>query len=739
MAGSGIKSNYSDRTLYDYSAIQGFEWAKGVINPPEELFAPFGGLEAYLRSLEAQAGAKASSVAASRTGRDETSERERNLLQPVRAMAIGDPVPVVFARRRTGGTGGVMVQPRATEAQFANTGTEITARYHCLLSEGQVGSIQVRDVRVGLYRRGSFSQNYGQRAGTWQPGNRSKPVAGVTVPDFPQNCGIGGNYKGVSTIEYSAAWPIDSDQWKLPLNVLIRNGMQIDRGRLLDDVVGASDNLCDLIIWALVKSGRKKESEINLDEMEKTALFLEANQLYCNAEFTSAASLPDWLVNILPSFLLREATIGGKYAVIPAVPTNEDGTIKTTKIQPRWTFTEEAIAPGSWQERPADAAARGPLEISVLWRQQTSETEPPLDRDLRVGRPGVDPTPQSEPFDLRGFATSEQHAALAGGFRHALRTLAGSTASVRVLPGSQSGYLQQGQIVQVFLQQVSERTTIGAINSLWRLDRIDLAPDGSESLQLSACPVDGEGRSLVALAVAAARDNAPGMILPYPPLSAGDEPGRASDTSVPPSTTSGLPFTSGGGGILPAIGRLNKTQAPNRTDMGSPPVEKPPAPPTPGGPGGGGIVQAGNRPKQPSETKGGGTWWNPYIPGKIEPIDYPPGPQDCKYGPSIISTRLTGLSLSSSGYGYWDTVIESTKRIEWVSLGFTFSDYWSPGISVQIETIRISYTSKFGYDVSQIISSCGVPPFGPQGEFGLYIESWRCKLANGATGPLQTP
>jgi hypothetical protein len=513
--------------------------------------------------------------------------------------------------------------------------------------------------------------------------------------------------------------------------------MQIDRGRLLDDVVGASDNLCDLIVWALVKSGRKKESEINLDEMEKTALFLEANQLYCNAEFTSAAGLPDWLVNILPSFLLREATIGGKYAVIPAVPTNADGTIKTTKILPDWIFTEESIAPGSWQERPADAAARGPLEMFVRWRQQTSETEPPLDRDLQVGRPGVDATPQSEPFDLRGFATSEQHAALAGGFRHALRTLAGATASVRLVAGSQSGYLEQGQIVQVFLQQVSERTTIGAINSLWWLDRIDLAPDGSESLQLSACPVDGDGRSLVALAVVAARDNAPGMILPYPPLSAGDEPGRASDTSVPASTTSGLPFTSGGGGILPAIGKANKTQAPNRTDMGSPPVEQPPAPPGPGGPGG--IVQAGNGPKRPNESKGGGQPWNPYIPGKMDPIDYPPGPQDCKYGTAVINTRLTGLSLSSSGWGYWNTIIESTKRIEWVSLGSSFSDYWSPGTSLQIETIKISYTLTNGTEYSQIISSCGAPPFGPQGEFGLEIVSWRCLLANRATGPLQTP
>ena len=699
------------------------------------------GLEFYIRYQEAQVAAKASMEAASRTGQDETSERERNLSQPVKGMAIGDPVPVVFARRRTGGTGGVMVQPPATEAQFSNTATDITARYLCVLGEGQIGSIQTKDFRIGLYRRGSYSQNYDKRAGTWAPGNRTKPTAGTTLPDFPRNCGIGGDYKGVSTLEYSGTWPIGSDNWKLACNLFIRNGMQIDRGRLIDDVVGPSDNICDLIIWALVKSGRKKESEIDLDVMEDTATFIEANQLFCNAQFTSAASLPDFLVNILPAFLLRETTtISGKYALIPAVPVNADGTIKTTAIVPDWTLTEEAIAPNSWEERPASAATRGPMQISVLWRQQTSDTEPPLDRDLQVGRFTSGLVPQVEEFDLRGFATSEQHAALAGGYRHALRTIAGATASVRLLPGSQSGYLRQGQIAQIYLQVVTERETVGQINSLWWIDRVDLAPDGSQSLQLSACPVDAEGRSLVALAVIAARDNAPGAILPYPPLAAGDEPGLASDTTVPPSTTSGVPFTSGGGGSIIAIGKPSGGGGGvNQTDVGAPPVEAPPEGPTPGGPGGGGIAEAGNGPKKPGESKGGGQPWDGYLPGKMEPIDYPPGPQDCEHGPARIYTRLTGLAISTSGWGYWNTVIESTKRIEWVSLGFTFSDYWSPGISLEFETIKITYATKYGYDVSQIVSSCGAPPFGPEGEFGLEVLSWYCRLADGSEGPIQTP
>jgi hypothetical protein len=741
--GSGYINPDRNKTIHNYSAIPGFEHTGDTISTPEEVFGRFGGLEAYIRSLEAQSGAQDSSTAAGRTGQDETSERERNLSQPIKAMAIGDPVPVVFARRRTGGTGGVMIQPRATEAQFSNTATDITARYHCLLGEGQIGSIQTKDFRIGLYRRGSYSQNYDKRAGTWAPGNRTKPTAGTTLPDFPQNCGIGGDYKGVTTLEYSGTWPIGSDNWKLACNLFILNGMQIDRGRLIDDVVGPSDNICDLIIWALVKSGRKKESEIDLDVMEDTAAFIEANQLFCNAQFTSAASLPDFLVNILPAFLLRETTtIGGKYAVIPAVPVNADGTIKTTAIGgDAWRLTEEAIAPNSWEERPADAKTRGPLQLSVLWRQQTSDTEPPLDRDLQVGRFSSGLVPQVEELDLRGFATSEQHAALAGGYRHALRTIAGATASVRLLAGSQSGYLQEGQIAQIYLQVVTERETVGEINSLWWIDRVDLAPDGSQSLQLSACPVDAEGRSLVALAVLAARDNAPGAILPYPPLAAGDEPGRASSTTVPPSTTSGVPFTSGGGGIIPAIGRPSGGGGSvNQSDVGVPPVEAPPVAPTPGGPGGGGIAEAGNGPKKPNESKGGGQIWNSYIPGKMEPIDYPPGPGNCEHGPALINTRVTGISFGAGGLSYAivNKVVETTKRVEWADVGNYFTDYWSPGTSIQIQVKQVTYYLLNGSQITEQISSCGLPPFNEPGEFGLEILSWRCRLADGTQGPLQT-
>ena len=114
--------------------------------------------------------------------RAEAAAAQTPLNSPQQAMAIGEPIPVIFCRWRNN-AGGVLIFPKATEAAFSNTSTQQTARYHCVLGIGPMGSAQVRDFRVGACRVGSFSQNYDKRAGTWSPGNTAGWVSGAHVPD----------------------------------------------------------------------------------------------------------------------------------------------------------------------------------------------------------------------------------------------------------------------------------------------------------------------------------------------------------------------------------------------------------------------------------------------------------------------------------------------------------------------------------------------------------------------------
>jgi hypothetical protein len=529
-------------------------------------------IQAIIDRDRAQVEAWLAQQTASRTGQDTTTTTTGSqLTRPMEAMAVGDPVPVVFARRRTGGTGGVMVQPRATEIQVGNTSTTLTVRWHCLLGDGPMGSVQTRDVRNGLSRQGAFSQNYDRRAGSWLPGSRVVAIPGQELPALPLQTGGGGNYRGVSTIEFGNTYPIDSQRWSQAWNVFIRGGLVIERGRLVDDVVGHSDNLCDLVIWALTHSGMASLDQIDLAAMEQTAGFLEANGLFCNAEFADAASIPDWLAGILPAFLLRETTIGGRFALVPALPVNADGTLNADPLEPDLTITEEILAPGGFSEQPAPAATRGPLRIVTTYRQQTSDSEPPLECSLAVGSE-ADALPAQESFPLAGFCTSRLHAATAGAYRHALRTLAGGTATAALRPGSQTGTVAPGQVARVLLRIEAEQET-GWISSWWQVVRVDLDGDGNETLQLTELPVDAEGRSIITQQVLAARALAGDVEFPYPAISEEDEPGRSSDTSVPASSTSGTPFVDG--------------------DRGGGDVNLPPAPPPADPPGPGNDISGG--------------------------------------------------------------------------------------------------------------------------------------------------
>jgi hypothetical protein len=604
MSGSSVPFNLSNYA-YGGAVYGGAVYGGGVYTKPgpngTNIAQGAGEREAeYRRLLERSYGVVRESLAQqaiARTATDRTATSGSSILtKGMETLAIGDRIPVVFARRRTGGTGGVLVQPRATEIQVSNTATRITVRWHCVLSDGQIQSVQVRDVRNGFSRQGEFSQNFDKRAGTWLPGNRARQLADTELPSFPLQTGTGGTYAGLTTIEFSNSYPIDSDRWSQAWSVFVRGGLIISRGRLVDDVVGPSDNLCDLLLWALPRSGLLSEDQIDIPTMEAAARFLEANQLHCNAEFSAAQGLPDFLTGILPAFLLRETTVGGRFAVVPLLPVREDGTINTDPLVPDHILTEDVITPDSYSEQPAPAANRGPLRIVATYRQQTSDTEPPLVCSLPLGS-AVDVLPPSEEMPLDGFCTSRIHAATAAGYRHATRTLAGGTATVGLRPGSQTGSVLPGQVVQIALRIESEQEQ-GWISSWWQVARVEMDGDANETLQLSEMPVDAAGRSIVALQVAAARAAAGDLEFPYPVINEEDEPGRETDTSVPPESSPPAPPIDRGDPPL------------DEGDVRLPPAPPPGAPPggddspvTSGGGGGGaaGLARGGDRTRDPDK------------------------------------------------------------------------------------------------------------------------------------------
>jgi len=491
---------------------------------------------------------------------------------PQRAMVIGEPIPVVFGRRR-GTVGGVLVFPPATEARFENTSTTVTSRYHMVLGEGQIGSVQVRDARNGESRIGSFSQNYGKRAGSWTTGNFATSHGGVT-PIFPTYTGGGGNYSGITTIEAGATFHHDSDEWKTGWNFFVREGMTIERGRLVDGVVGASDNIADLVLWAWQRSSRVPAAMIDMDSMVAAAKFVEVNGLWCNGLFEDSANLGDFVIRILPSFLLRETRVGGKYGLRPLLPANPDGSINTTPLVPRWLLDERIIKPDSFQSTNVEASARKAPILNMIWRQQADETDIAVPRTLPIGT--TNNTDKPEQRDLSQFCTSELHASRVGSYEYARRVLTGHTATVKLRPGSQTGRIKEGDVVQIYLRVEADGDTPWFYNYYYQVESVGADFTGEETLSLTHFPVDADGRSLLADAVV----NAPttGIILPSQKTGpSGDVAGRDTDTSVPAGSSIGTPFTPPGQPSWPP-------GVPPFTPPEQPPAN-PPAPPPPGMPG----------------------------------------------------------------------------------------------------------------------------------------------------------
>ena len=727
---TGAKSYFSRPPTYTVPSIGG-----------EPGFTTKSSME-LLRYLASKKQTNASAKSETSTAKNKKTTQDTALTRPMEAMGIGDAVPVVFCRRRTGGTGGVMVKPRATECRFSNTAAAIEAAYHCVLGEGYIYPIQTRDVRNGPNRQGSYSQNYGLRAGTWRPERLVTEQTAYNVPEFPQNVGGGGDYNGVSTIEFRNSFnpKTQLDNWKLHWSVFVRDGMRIDRGRVLDSVVGPSDNFCDLYIWAQVSARLMSVDQFDMAEMQKAAQFLEVNQLYCNAEFDKGTSLPDFLTSILPVFLLRETSVGGKFALRPIVPTNSDGTIKTTAITPEWIFDERSISPGSYDEKWPGQGSKRLIQFNVLWRQQTSDIEIPFVRDLQIMADGVT-NPTVETFDLSEVVTSEPHAALAGGYRQAMRYLGQGTASVRLPAGNQTGMLRAGMIIQIVLGILTEVEFPDSIREFWWVDSILFGEDGSETLQLVHCPVNASGQSLVALHMVAARTRAPGFTLPYPPdIGAEDAPGRESDATVPASTTSGVPFSQGGGGATSGF---------NRTTPPAPPANNPP-PPTDGGPGepagpgdgAGGINvpdtgKAGGEPTNPETgPRRVPAQWVRYI---IPPPKAEAWPGECEYGAYRIRTSIEGALVTGTVVNYLVITIEEvTAEI----VGADPVTYVPPGASSPVTIMCDRYEVRIQEQIPtlpRIETVWSIVGPGVDYPFSLTTIDWQCNLKDGGVGPVRTP
>lgn len=421
---------------------------------------------------------------------------------PQRAMAIGEPIPIVFCRYRNN-AGGVLLSPGATEARFTNSSANaVTAYYHLVLSEGQISSIQEKDVFQRYCRVGSYNQSYNRRAGSWSPGNAIVQRAGYTLPECPRNCGTVGFYTGMSTLSFqSPAYPDGSDLWNRQVHLFIRGGINITR--LFDNTVGPSDNFADLVNWIWSNSSKVPSLLIDTSSMQSAAVFLEKTGLTCNITVSQAQNVAEMITKLAPYFLLSESNNNGKKGLRPVLPVTSLGEINISAITPDYLFTENEIIPGSFDVSYIGYTERQPFVVQVIWRQQLTD-DVGIVRTAEVRYSGTAANGPYEQHDLSAFCTKELHAVRVGAYILAKRYHSSHTLRFRARPQQHTKVIEPGDIVRVKLAR--QTSTAGRLDHdyLYQVERITRTLAGEVSYECSHFPVDSQGRSLIALDVMAA-------------------------------------------------------------------------------------------------------------------------------------------------------------------------------------------------------------------------------------------
>jgi uncharacterized membrane protein YgcG len=196
-------------------------------------------------------------------------------------------------------------------------------------------------------------------------------------------------------------------------------------------------------------------------------------------------------------------------------------------------FDGEAIVDGSYTWQLVSPEARRPYRAVVAWRQQGPDG---LSRMIRTTEVAYDSTPETAPteeHDLSQFCTTEIHAARAIRFGQAKRRHLTHSAAVAIKAGYWNSTLGEGELIQVQLDREDVDGVSSPMVEIYWIVSANTGREGTLTLQLEHCPVDGLGRSLVAMDVAAVQVANITFLTGDTAPSCDADPGRATDCSIP--------------------------------------------------------------------------------------------------------------------------------------------------------------------------------------------------------------
>ncbi|MBP04597.1 MAG: hypothetical protein CMA72_07445 [Euryarchaeota archaeon] len=505
--------------------------------------------------------------------KESAADASSSLTGPQQVAKIGEPVPIVFCRRRNN-NGGVFVSPKATEARYENNvsiivasetfdqsgtvlsqavrGQEFVDIKLCLvISEGDMNPLKLNDMFFGECKRGTYAQTYDRRAGTWVPGNfiDNYLTGSITGSSLPTTAQSGQSYylKDIGKVYHYQTAAVQNYLGFVTTDHVIHNfpeycgtsgsydnitvvsfehrifnldnwNLQIHAfvregmkvTRLIDNTLGPSDNFVDLAKYLIEKSSAVPSDLIDNTLLTSAANFCETNSFFYNGKLEQSINLSDWMQAHSYFFLLRFSKVNGKFAFRPTLPVNANNTIKTTTISYKYGFTESDLLPDGFEIQYIPLSERNAVIMQMMWREQPSG-DIGFARTTNVKFSGTSSNGPFEQHDLSLFCTNENHAVKVGTYMLSRRRNIMHNLRIVVRPGSHSSILSVGDIVRVRLRRETAADQVEYHDFLYEIDRIEKTSTGPITYDLTHFPIDSQGRSVVALDVNGA--TGPGIVL----------------------------------------------------------------------------------------------------------------------------------------------------------------------------------------------------------------------------------
>jgi hypothetical protein len=169
----------------------------------------------------------------------------------------------------------------------------------------------------------------------------------------------------------------------------------------------------------------------------------------------------------------------------------------------------------------------------MIWRQQL-ESDIGIIRTAEVRYSGTAETGPYESHDLSTFCTSEDHAVKVGAYILAKRLYTTHTIRFAARPQEHNTLISAGDIIRVRLERDNTTYANSVHDYLYQVERITKTLAGDVSYEATHFPIDDQGRSLIALDVAAAVGT--GIILPSGRTGVSCDVNSSSDNTIPAET-----------------------------------------------------------------------------------------------------------------------------------------------------------------------------------------------------------